>query len=142
MKKLEAGFCVYINGAHRKKERYALRHTIAKSVDKNKNQKCQEHFKPQVRTSRKKWAESSFTIKTSDGFMIKINAPNNENTYKTENTTNLESNEDNNFLNNLEKNDFDKYKLSESSETDTDVKEDSSREIMVQLTPKDAKVFF
>lgn len=144
LKRLEAGFCVYINGAHRKKERYALRHTNLKSNDQNKFQECDNQtIGCSSKTIRKQWANSSFNIKTSDGYIIKINGPDSEFKYKSENVQDYESNDEQNFLNNLGKKDFilDRNNLLDSSESDSEEEEKPNRRIMVELTPKDAKVF-
>ena len=102
LEKLEGGFSLYTNGAHQPKERYIPRHTTAKSSSSSKRS---QHFVPRMHknnplldlkalqdeqqqvkqrvssgpsnvTSRKKWSNTSFTIKTTDGCEIKINAPN------------------------------------------------------------------
>ncbi len=101
LEKLEGGFNCYVNGAHKTSVRYTPRHTTAKSSassDKksfvktritprsnifdnireleqlaNKN-RCQSA--PSNNPGRKKWSNDSFTIKTNDGYEIKINAPN------------------------------------------------------------------
>ena len=101
LEKLEGGFSLYTNGAHQPKERYIPRHTTAKSSSSSKRS---QHFVPRMHknnplldlkvlqeeqqlkqrassaksnvTTRKKWSNTSFTIKTTDGCEIKINAPN------------------------------------------------------------------
>lgn len=97
LEKLEGGFNLYVNGAHRANEKYTPRHTTVKSTENRKN----FNFKPNISSNerskkfsnlffdqndrsksapsvvtRKKWSTSSFTIKTTDGYEIKINAPN------------------------------------------------------------------
>lgn len=97
--KLEDGFSIYVNGAHRKSEKYTPRYTVTKSSDSAKKI---VNFNPNVhvvkqsnyndlrnteknsypksngfeKKERKKWGNSSFIIKTIDGYEIKINAPN------------------------------------------------------------------
>jgi hypothetical protein len=98
LEKLEEGFSLYVNGAHKTSEKFTPRHTITKSNDKKNFFKPRIHYrKNQIDNSeflnaltnreksqsapamptRKKWSNSSFTIKTADGYEIKINAPNN-----------------------------------------------------------------
>ena len=104
LEKLEGGFSLYVNGAHKSSEKYTPRHTTASktSTDKKKN----FDFTPRIhirknpvdnlkqlaflekkdrsqsapnKPNRKKWSDNSnmsFTIKTTDGYEIKINAPN------------------------------------------------------------------
>lgn len=97
--KLEDGFSIYVNGAHKKNEKYTPRYTVTKSSDSNKKM---VNFSPNVhvvkhsnyndlrnnkqnlcsnsntcdKKERKKWGNSSFIIKTMEGYEIKINAPN------------------------------------------------------------------
>lgn len=92
-----------MNGAHKTTERYTPRHTTAKSSSSSTDKKYNFNFKPRIHvrknpldnlrelellankdraqsapSSRKKWthSNSSLTIKTTDGYEIKINAPN------------------------------------------------------------------
>jgi hypothetical protein len=101
LEKLEGGFNCYVNGAHKTSARYTPRHTTAKSSstsDKksfvktritprsnifdnireleqmSNKDRCQSA--PSNNPGRKKWSNDSFTIKTNDGYEIKINAPN------------------------------------------------------------------
>lgn len=105
MEKLESGFSLYVNGAHQKNERYTPRHTITKSSSENKKsnqniksrinchkldvdnlkqfdmlvakqKKLDEKSAAKKNTVRKKWSvNSSFILKTEDGYEIKINSP-------------------------------------------------------------------
>jgi len=96
LEKLEGGFSLYVNGAHKTSEKFTPRHTITKSNDKKNFFKPRiHHRKNQIENTeflnaltnrdgsqstpamptRKKWSNSSFTIKTADGYEIKINAP-------------------------------------------------------------------
>ncbi len=100
LEKLENGFNLFTNGAHQGKEKYTPRYTTAakSSLNSKKSQQFAtprtsrtntsaspllRHFEKQQQqqqhtsaNSRKKWANSSFTIKTTDGCQIKIHAPN------------------------------------------------------------------
>jgi hypothetical protein len=102
LEKLEGGFSLYVNGAHKSSEKYTPRHTTASKTSTDK--KSNFHFTPRIHVRknpldnlkelafisnkdraqsapnkpvRKKWGDTpSFTIKTVDGYEIKINAPN------------------------------------------------------------------
>lgn len=99
LEKLEGGFSLFTNGAHQTKEKYTPRHTTASKS--TANSKKSYHFTPRVNktqnnpllryleqeeqreqnnsdktSTRKKWSNSSFTLKTTDGCQIKINGPN------------------------------------------------------------------
>ncbi|RNA37185.1 hypothetical protein BpHYR1_036635 [Brachionus plicatilis] len=99
MEKLEDGFSIYVNGAHKKNEKYTPRYTVTKSSESSKknvnfnpnvhmvthsnyNQLRANHYNTSSKSNafetkeRKKWGNSSFIIKTTEGYEIKINAPN------------------------------------------------------------------
>ena len=103
LEKLELGFNTYVNGAHKTAEKYTPRHTTSKSSLGSSDKNYNFCLKPRIHvrknpidnlrqleflankdraksasteTARKKWSNTSFTIKTSDGYDIKINAPN------------------------------------------------------------------
>ena len=89
LEKLEGGFNLYVNGAHKKNAKYTPRLTTAKSSinsssSSNKNfsklnlESLNSSRSPSTTpavTTRKKWSNSSFIFKTSDGCEIKINSP-------------------------------------------------------------------
>ena len=106
--KLEGGFSLYMNGAH-KKEKFMPRHTVAKDSRKKKAFNFAPHLLPSpndlealramnqaqesnsnsntttTERGRKKWNSnmSSITIKTQDGANIKIKPNNSESTGAT-----------------------------------------------------------
>ncbi len=105
LEKLELGFNTYVNGAHKTSEKFTPRHTTSSAASNDKknsfclrprlhvrknplenlrglellaNQQQKERTiksAPAERSTRKQWSNASFTIKTSDGYEIKINAP-------------------------------------------------------------------
>lgn len=115
LEKLETGFNTYVNGAHKKNEKYTPRYTITKTSSAT-NSCSSRHFTNSkfnipinleslcssrnssanvtpATTSRKKWGNSSFIFKTTDGCEIKISSPNHYKKNDSEPKKTLNSNE-------------------------------------------------
>jgi len=194
LEKLEAGFNVYVNGAHKKNEKYTPRYTAHSGKQSSTNNSsasskcfnfplnfeslCSSRSTMTSRaastaavtnTSRKKWSNSSFIFKTSDGCEIKINSPNHyvpavnnrkhNETTKTSNQSNecdysddFETDDDNNNNNNndnKEKNLIETVKFSDQESDDDDgdsfpdkIDESSKKKFIFKLTRNDVKVNF
>ena len=99
LEKLESGFKLYTNGAHKPAEKFTPRYTTAKSSSEKRSFNfIPELFGGELKSFRelsesnggktdrvnsapnakirKKWSHTSFTIKTDEGYQIKINGPN------------------------------------------------------------------
>ncbi|CAF0846451.1 unnamed protein product [Brachionus calyciflorus] len=151
LEKLEAGFNIYFNGAHRQIERPTPRYSIIKSNDRkylHSKLNSDKTNKPESKRNRKKWANSSFTIKTADGFKIKINAPTTINNNEAENSDETHKKDEDESLTNTENNASNTKTESEKSKELGDDDSDSGEEepevekkkIIVELTPKNARV--
>lgn len=105
LEKLEGGFSLYVNGAHRKSEKYTPRITVNKSASGDQQKRFNLNLKSSKSNlsrlenlnnieflfgkshekstnkaanggeNRKKWSRCSFILKTDDGCEIKINGP-------------------------------------------------------------------
>lgn len=185
IEKLEDGFSIYVNGAHKKNEKYTPRYTVTKSSDSSKKN---VNFNPNVHTvkqsnynelkfnkyesssksnffekkERKKWGNSSFIIKTMEGYEIKINTPNsnmepisksepanspNENlNYSEDFESDSECENEHQSLNSQRvskrnKNLIQSVKFSDSSESDDDISK-NEKNIVYDLSHKEIKVKF
>ncbi len=151
LEKLEGGFSLYVNGAHKSSEKYTPRHTTASKSSTDKKTNFQ-HFTPRIHVRknplenlkelaflnnkdrsqsapnkpvRKKWGDNSnnsFTIKTIDGYEIKINAPNEFKSHMTKSDTTSNANKN-------KSHDCEYYYSDDfESESDTDEKKNANKE--------------
>lgn len=89
MKKLEGGFSLYVNGAHKQQEKFTPRHVVSSAKSKPnemnlvpklhlravKKEEEENRSKSAQTNRRKQWNNCSITIKTNDGMNIRLSAP-------------------------------------------------------------------
>ena len=183
LEKLESGFNTYVNGAHKKNEKYTPRYTITKASSTNNSSasSSSKYFSNSkfnlpinleslctsrnssanvtpAPTSRKKWGNSSFIFKTTDGCEIKISSPNhykkqdsepkktvysNETSNECEYSDDFESDDDTNANSrnkSSNENLIETVKFSSDEEDTTEI--NNKKNFVFKLTKNDIKVKF